>query len=820
MGMGNSATETATPFFVLGLGGACNNHCRICLCRRKGAAARGADELFEEARAARPFFSGFLLSDGEPTLVDDLPELLVRLQSLAPRVIQVHTNARRMMYRDYVSRFSRVRGIDYVIRVFSSRPEVHDACTGVAGSLAQTVKGLKNLAGAVGRGSQIHAEIPIAKQTLEDAPRTAFTLWRLGVKSVWLSGGYPALDPHGVSSERAAHALRDIKRQWPALPVQGHFADPPAGLQPGPVHGAAGSPLAGPDTNNPLVFRKCTDSGLETLLVSLPHTYLSSPETFALAPASAASVKGFLDALGYPSRILDLEVGKRGVQPDFDSTLDRVFRETHGRAPEARQALDPLLDQIFQQAKNTQPALVGIASRYEIYNNYDISLYTCFAGLLADYLKAAFRPARVALEYIRKEAGNDAARFAGADSIGTSEAFSEYYFAGLLNMMEYGDRSAAAVYGHQTAPGNSRAVPCDMALLPLPSYGTLDMQAYRMPLSDTLAEFLAQTGRPFEAHARIGCLPVQASLGCIHHCAFCGHQDVFMTRDPVRLADGLADLCRDTGCEAVFFTDRTLNVEETFLSAFCDRILETGRAFLWLATARLQFRDKDLPGKMRAAGCVMLRLGVESGSEPVLKRIRRGFSVAESEETLARIAGAGIVTQINLLSGFAHEHEDDVAATIEYLRRNRRHIDFIASHESYVWQAGMRVDPDSVGLRLAPHAHVNDMGPFLAYQEQGGRTWDEIVAFKEWAFVRIEKEIRAYRLLASLNREADVLHLFRLGHGRDTLAPYLRNCQKNQAAHAPAWDEDSARNVFNRRYRFRETGTAPQTPGASPVEIA
>lgn len=805
--MGNSgiSKDTANIHYVLGLGGFCNNRCKTCLCRCKGDAPRSADGIFDEAAAVRPFFNGFILSDGEPTLIENLPELLARLWALSPKTLQVHTNARRMMYADYASQFSGVRGVDYVVRVYSHQPAVHDACTGVQGSLSQTIKGVRNLLRSAPRGSAAHVEIPLLRTNICDVRQTALALWQLGAKSIWLTGGHPAQSGAAVRQEQADEAMRDIKRQWPDMPVACFFAsDERSRLERRAKlpAGAAGAPLAGADTNNPFVFRKCRDPKLQTLLVSLPHTYISTPKTFTLAPAAAASIKGFLDVLGYPSEIVDMEAGKKRVPSGFDTTLASVFDESGGSVPLGREKFDPVLSHILGTAEPAAPALVAIASHFEIYNGYDINIFTYLTGLTSAYLKDKSGSARVALGYFRKETGVDLSAF--ADYVCADENFSEYYFGGLLNMLEYGDRAGSAVYGNLESAGGAGAMPCDMSLLPRPSYGALDMGEYRMPLSGTLADFLVRENIPFDTRAAAGCLPMQASLGCIHNCSFCGKQGLFTFRDPARLADGLAENCRQTGFDGAFFTDRTLNADENFLSRFCERMLDLDAPFLWFATARLSFADKELPKKMRAAGCAMLRLGVESGSEPVLAKIRRGFTVAESEENLALIAEAGIVTQVNILSGFAHERESDVLATVEYLRRNRHNIDFVASHESYIWQAGMNVDPSAIGVRLIGRTGVNVMGPFIAYDEIHGRRWDEIVGHKLRAYLQIERELRGWRLLMALNREADVLHIFKLGLGRDAVKKYLGDALARLESGNPEWNEEAVAESFARMYRFHE----------------
>jgi radical SAM protein with 4Fe4S-binding SPASM domain len=80
---------------------------------------------------------------GEPTLRDDLPELLQYAQNKGI-VTGLVTNGRRLKDKDYISTLEKV-GLDFVqITLESHRPQVHDLITETKGSWKETVQGIKN----------------------------------------------------------------------------------------------------------------------------------------------------------------------------------------------------------------------------------------------------------------------------------------------------------------------------------------------------------------------------------------------------------------------------------------------------------------------------------------------------------------------------------------------------------------------------------------------------------------------------------------------------------------------------------------------------
>jgi radical SAM protein with 4Fe4S-binding SPASM domain len=82
---------------------------------------------------------------GEPTLRDDLPELLRYAQEKG-MVTGLITNGRKLKDYSFVEVLEK-SGLDFVqVTLESHKPEIHDAMTGAVGSWAETVAGIKNAA--------------------------------------------------------------------------------------------------------------------------------------------------------------------------------------------------------------------------------------------------------------------------------------------------------------------------------------------------------------------------------------------------------------------------------------------------------------------------------------------------------------------------------------------------------------------------------------------------------------------------------------------------------------------------------------------------
>lgn len=87
-----------------------------------------------------------------------------------------------------------------------------------------------------------------------------------------------------------------------------------------------------------------------------------------------------------------------------------------------------------------------------------------------------------------------------------------------------------------------------------------------------------------------------------------------------------------------------------------------------------------LPGMARdlaTAGCMMLQMGVESGSRTLLDRYCKGIDPDDSLRALRSCAEEGIRTYAYMLLGLPGETEEDMESTLELLRKAGDSLDFI-----------------------------------------------------------------------------------------------------------------------------------------------
>jgi hypothetical protein len=99
----------------------------------------------------------------------------------------------------------------------------------------------------------------------------------------------------------------------------------------------------------------------------------------------------------------------------------------------------------------------------------------------------------------------------------------------------------------------------------------------------------------------------------------------------------------------------------------------------WYGFARVNDRlaDPDYCRELRQAGCVMLKLGIESGSQQVLDGMNKGIDVRQVSKALEALAGAGIATYVYLLFGTPGESIEEARETLAFVAGHHQLITFL-----------------------------------------------------------------------------------------------------------------------------------------------
>jgi len=172
-------------------------------------------------------------------------------------------------------------------------------------------------------------------------------------------------------------------------------------------------------------------------------------------------------------------------------------------------------------------------------------------------------------------------------------------------------------------------------------------------------------------------LPYSASFGCYwNRCAFCPEKAEgrrFQPQTMNRISRDLETLVHRHHPRLLHLTDNALSPR------LLHHLIDHPPNAPWYGFTRITaaLADVDFCRSLKKAGCVLLKLGVESGDDGVLNGMNKGHSVALASRVLHQLHNAGIAAFVYLLFGTPWEDESAAQATLEFVVRHQREITFI-----------------------------------------------------------------------------------------------------------------------------------------------
>jgi hypothetical protein len=226
-------------------------------------------------------------------------------------------------------------------------------------------------------------------------------------------------------------------------------------------------------------------------------------------------------------------------------------------------------------------------------------------------------------------------------------------------------------------------------------------------------------------------LPYSAAAGCWwRRCSFCpevAEGNPYQPLPPERVAADLAGLSGRFRPALIHLLDNALSPLQ--LSALAGR--PPGAPWYGFSRITPQLADPGFCRRLRAAGCVMLKLGLESGDQGVLDALQKGIDLATAAAVLENLRAAGIATYVYLLFGTPAETPEAARRTLAFTADHAAAIDFLNLALFNLPAHG----PETAGL-AAGAFYGGDLSLYRPFAHPAGWNRGEVRRFLEGEFKR------------------------------------------------------------------------------------
>ena len=176
-----------------------------------------------------------------------------------------------------------------------------------------------------------------------------------------------------------------------------------------------------------------------------------------------------------------------------------------------------------------------------------------------------------------------------------------------------------------------------------------------------------------DAGKRFPFITLLSGRGCFGNCTFC--RDVplmegrkLRMRHPELVVDEIEyDFSLFPYLREVMFETDTFTASPEHVRGICEEILKRGLKFTWSCNCRTDTDPKLLP-LMKRAGCRMLMVGFEFGTQQSLDSVRKGTTLEQSVRLAAEARKLGFTVHGCFMIGAPGETRESALQTIEFAK--------------------------------------------------------------------------------------------------------------------------------------------------------
>lgn len=234
----------------------------------------------------------------------------------------------------------------------------------------------------------------------------------------------------------------------------------------------------------------------------------------------------------------------------------------------------------------------------------------------------------------------------------------EETLAELLNQLSAGN-DARDVIGHAsrfTLYPSRRPDIKNIDALPFPAWNLVDIQKYKKIW--------------YERHGYFS-MNMVTTRGCPYHCNWCAKPiwgQRYNSRSPENVAAELKWLKENFAPDHIWFADDIFGLKPNWVERFAELLMENDAVIPFKCLKRADLVTEKTAAALARAGCRIVWVGAESGSQKILDAMDKGDKVEDIYRATKLLHENGVQIGFFLQFGYPSETWDDVLLTLKMVR--------------------------------------------------------------------------------------------------------------------------------------------------------
>ena len=163
--------------------------------------------------------------------------------------------------------------------------------------------------------------------------------------------------------------------------------------------------------------------------------------------------------------------------------------------------------------------------------------------------------------------------------------------------------------------------------------------------------------------------PLLTMRGCPFSCTFCGHMygKKMLRKKWDKFFEEVEYLIDNYGLEGIFNYDTNTFLNEKDVYDFCDEYERRGHTFKGCYELRMSFGTPEMFERLYRCGGRVMLFGFETGSQTMLKNMKKGIKLDKMKEVLQYSIEAGMTVHSNFIFGTIGENKKTVNETKDFM---------------------------------------------------------------------------------------------------------------------------------------------------------